>query len=274
MDSEIFGPNGELRDFEGRPGDPRPPGNILNAAVRRRWGNRVLLSTDTVTYPKARNTATFVDTGDVGRTAQFNTQFRFALDNGLGSPILPFSYVNPTRPPGTSLNMTIRRGVDSDAPLTIDPGFMDLTKNDTAPFDTVPGRSLGIDIQLVSTGAVSALWIEVMSTVVDDQSRGSQLESWGTQVSSQVVAANVASVQLLPSHFGRAQFIIVNTSTNADLWISFGGTPVVNGNATLVLPRNIFASYESPIGGFRGIINGIWSAGATGSALCTEGLIY
>jgi hypothetical protein len=122
----------------------------------------------------------------------------------------------------------------------------------------------------------TAVWVETIAAVVSDVAVANRLVGT-TRANSFFQTAAVfgspAHVVLLFPSAGRAQFTIVNTSVNSDLLLKFG-----NGNAnwatlngSIVLPRGQFATYESPVGGFRGRVDATWSDPAPdGGAIVTE----
>lgn len=285
--TRLIGPHGELRDFFHRPGDPAPPTGQYQPP--RQWGRRVLLAADgfkpTIGTPPLTGRNTLIETHDLGRTYPINVQVRFAQSDAQGNPILPFT---PAFPPsltaGHLVNLTVRRGSDEVAPVAVDTYQLlaDLTGSagQTIPFDIITGRSLGVDIEFPDIGGTPVgLWVEAIATIVTDISEQDKIKGWKTSLIQGVLgpAISPANVVLLPAHPDRAQFVVVNMSANADLIVCFGpganwGPPNVVGS--VVLPRNMFATYESPVGGYRGIVTGSWTAGAVGGALVTEGTYY
>lgn len=137
------------------------------------------------------------------------------------------------------------------------------------PFDIVTARSLGLDIQL--NNATSDLWVESIATEVEDISTQNKILGWNAGTVRFMGQAAIFS-QFLFAHPDRVQFVICNTSVNANLWIGFGVIPVVGAVGSLVLPKNTFATYESPVGGWRGDVFGVWDAAGIGGALVTEGV--
>lgn len=292
---------GELLDYIPRPGDPSYAQQMGKQRHSRanRWGNRVLLAvqpsnnTANLGTTQARNRATVVETGDLGIARPIAIQVRFAL-NGLGKPGLPFA---PLTPPLISadviqLRWTVRRGIDPSSTPTEDTYLQFLSQPagivygsiDRAPFDVIAARSLGIDVEIIQVGptgsgppTVSVLtsnyWVEVVAYPIAVESEIQKMGAWFNVVGPRFQAASAASVLLASNHAARCQFIIANTSTNANLYVSFGAPAVIPTSATLVLPAvPQFSVYESPIDGFRGPIYGIWdNAAPNGGALVTEG---
>ena len=207
--------------------------------------------------------------------------------------MLPFRDVNGVLAPAVGdpdINavFTFRRGVDPLAPVAqdVDRQFGLNSKQDSVPFDIVSCRSLGLDIALEQpTGTLAQalkanIWIEVLAVVVHEVSDRERLPGWfslydipASFAGSNFLSATTTPIVLIPGEQARAQFIIVNTSTNADLWIAFGSTVSIVGlNATIIIPAGGTNRYESPIGGFTGIITGVWNNVApNGGALVTSG---
>lgn len=262
----------------------REPGNS-----RILWGKRVLLVTDPVGYAPylaghaPKNVDTIVDTGKLAQSMPVHVTVRFAAastDNG--APILPFTEnVVSTAGNGVGLYFAIRRGVDMLAPTTVDRYIMPVGANnftrDRVPFDVVESRELGVDVELLCPGnptnPATALWVEAIATPVDYPSPQKVFPGYTGVMVPLPVAASPAAVILMPPRAGRRQFYIVNTSTNANLWVLFGDFAVV-GQSTVVLPANQFATYESPVGCFTGLVTGIWdNAAPNGAAMVTEGIV-
>jgi hypothetical protein len=293
---------GELQDFEARPGDPTyaQVAGSQRGSRRQRWGNRVLLAVQPSNNPNlggaiARNRATVVEVGDLGIVRPLALQVRFAV-NGGGQPQLPFA---PLTPPFASSDLiqlvwTVRRGIDPVADATRDTYLQPLSQPagsiygsiDRAPFDVIAARSLGIDVELRQTDATGLgpptqptittnYWVEVIAFPITNEGNLQKLTAWQNNVGPGFRAASPTSIVLMPVHNARCQFIICNTSTNANLWVSFGAPAVITPTpqATFVLPSSPqFSVYESPVDGFRGIVYGIWdNATPNGGALVTEG---
>lgn len=302
MRSPIDPLTGELLDFDARPGDPTyaQQSGQQRGSRAKRWGNRVLLAVQPSNNPNlggaiARNRATVVEVGDLGVVRPIAVQVRFAY-NGGGQPQLPFA---PLTPPLPSVDMirlvwTVRRGVDPASTPTADTYLQPLSEPagsingsiDRAPFDVIPARSLGIDVELQQVGAggfgpptqpilPTNYWVEVVAFPVTHEGNLQKLTAWQNVAGPSFKAASATSIVLMPLHNARCQFIICNTSTNANLWVSFGDPAIITPtpHATLVLPSSPqFSVYESPVDGFRGIVYGIWdNATPNGGALVTEG---
>jgi hypothetical protein len=273
-----------MSDFTSRQGDL----NVAQATRndRNRWGRRALLATVPSGNPNlhglvATNKATLIDTGPLNAHRPVHVEVRFCVANvGNAQPLLPFTDICfgvPATP--AVLTFTIRRGIDPNAPMTEDQYTMQIGVgtgvNDRVPFDIITCRSLGIDVAISgNTNHLSNIWIEAIATPVDLVSERVVLGGYnGVTVSSPaVIPASAVQVTLAPRRMSRTQVIITNTSTNANLWVAFGQTVTV-GSATLVIPANQFARYESPIKGYCGVISGIWdNATPNGTALVTEGV--
>ena len=293
--SNLIGSRGELLDFDSVPGDPTYAEQAGRQDKQRamRWGNRALiaLNPDPNTNPNlfgqkgARNSATVLQVSDLGREYPISVQIRFARVNvTTGAAVLPFVDLNwpigGLADPPVILNFKIRRGVDPLAPVTDDLYRMlpVNTKVDSVPFDVITGRSLGLEVSIEQPGGTPAqnnlcnFWLEAVATVLDDVSARARLPGYFTILNRTFVPAVNASVQLLASMNARAQFIIQNTSTNANLWVNFGFTAVLPPvpDATLVIKPGDY--YESPVGGYTGFVFGAWDDPApNGGALVTEG---
>lgn len=283
--SRVVGPYGDLQDYIGRTGDPSPatirPGH---PSRRQRWGNRVKLSNNpNGVFGPAKGSATVIDTGDLGRTHLFLVQMRFAAIAADGTPALPFFDEWPLS--NTTLTINVRRGVDDLAPVAIDQFVMGQNGvGDTLPFDVLAARDIGVDLVLGNPAGQTSLWVEAITTIVTTPPIEAEVIGWplrfgGTQIAA---VATPGNVRLMASHNARAQFIIVNTSTNADLILSLDKSVIpATGSATwgpppvgsIILPKNVFATYESPVGGWRGEVWGSWNnAAPDNGAMVTEGL--
>lgn len=267
---------GRLYDFIPRPGDAAPPGGVTS--LRQRWGARELLSTFT------RTADVFVDTGDLDHVRAIDLQMRFAL-NGTGNvPVSPFTFSMPALA-NTQLAVTVNRSVDPDAAPTGDVYLMPIggigSGGETLPVDVIVSRRLTVRVDFIPSPGTTGtpVWVEMMATPVENIGTRNRVVGWpevnaGVPASGFVAAvASPANVQLLAARASRAQFIIVNTSTNADMIVRFGpGASWVGPTGTLVLPANTFSEYESPIGGYRGAVTASWNnAAPDGGALITEG---
>ena len=294
--SPLIDERGRLDDFEGGfLGESRQAMEATReGGRRRRWGNRQLLSVMPDQNPHlgglvTKTSATLVDTGDLGRAYPINVQVRFALVQAAnGQPIMPFTDLNPfvggLAGPGVRMTMTIRRGVDPQAPTTQD--LYDMpdvrTVQDAAPFDTIVARSLGLDVGLTMVGGTDAqrkqanVWVEAVAVVNDQVGVRDTLPGYLDLIDllTAFVPANAASVLLAKKHVARCQFFVCNTSKNADLYVLFDqlGLSADPTHATMVLPAGGANVYESPIGGWAGDVKGVWvGAPLDGGALVTTG---
>jgi hypothetical protein len=248
-----------------------------------RWGQRALITNDPALLlgrpgqpPPGVMNSNMVDTDDLGVPRALNLQLRFALNQilqGTSQPILPFS---PRYPIGVPISVETRRSVDARASLITETSIIQTT-SDVLPFDIITARKLGVTVRV---GAVpgTTVWVEAVATPVEDIATQNKILGWPV-VNSQVFsgASNAVQQVFLIPNADRVQFVIVNTSTDGNLILSFG--PALASWAgpvgTIVLPKNMFASYESPVGGFRGQVSGIWDGAApTGGALVTEGTFF
>lgn len=283
--SELVDPDtGELLDnpAPGRYGD-QVPGSGGTRTPRRRWGTRVLLSNIPAlmnAQPFARSRATVVETQDLGHPRLIDVQMRFALNASTqgNQPIQPFTPIFPLAPPLAALRIVLRRGLTPTGSVSTDTKTL-TTFPQAFPWDILLERNLGIDVELIA-GTPTSLWIEVIATPVQYPGYRDQVRGWTRNVTLTNFIAAVASpanVILLPANETRVQFFIVNTSTNADMIVALGDPGIGPASwaiptGSIVLPRNQFASYESPIGGFAGgPITASWTAAPTGGALVTEG---
>lgn len=279
---------GQLRDFEAFPGD-EPPSFFQNPdSMAQQWGRRILLTVNDfiANNPNPTNVATMIQTGDLGAAHPINVQLRFAQADSNGNPILPFTPAWPVSlTTGNVLTVNVRRGNDPVAPVTIDTYQLAADATGTAgpvlPFDIVTTRSLGIDVEYDFPGGfANGVWVEAVATIVTTLSRQNQIFGWAVASQEGVLpsVASPASRVLLTAHADRQQFVITNTSTNADLILSFAptaswGPPVIVGS--IILPKNTFARYESPVGGYNGIVSGSWNnAAPDGGALVSEGTFF
>jgi hypothetical protein len=271
-DGRYFGPHGELRDFERRPGDPR---QRIPAAARRWAGISLIKNANS----NPQNRKTLIDTGDFGETCSVNIQLRFAFDanNSEVQPILPWDPVY--RGDGT-IRVSIRRGLDTLSNV-IEETTDIRSPVDLAPFgdgdqlglDIVEARNLSISVEM--THGLSDVWVQAVATVVEQIGTRDRVVGWERAEQRTIAAANAAT-QLAKARPGRVQYLVVNTSTNANLFV--GKDNAVSAlNAMLVLPGGVgrFSHYESPVGGYRGELWGFWDVGApNGNALVTEGFYY
>ena len=275
--SEFVDPfTGKLYDAptQGRHGDSDP--NASNRPNKRRWGSTYLISNDPVDFVAqtgmgtaivAKQNPVLIDTHDLGVPCPVFVEMRFA-GNGLGNkPILPFVNYYPFSAI-TPLNVLVKRGIDPTAGL-YEEKFSLNNSGDVLPFDVVDSRNLIITASL--SGTPNKLWVQTLATPVHEIGTKSKVIGF-QKTNATNFAANAASVLFLPDNPGRVSFMITNTSTNANLFVSFGSSSTITA-ATFVLPKNMFAVYESPIGGYAGRVAGIWDDPApNGRAFVTEGV--
>jgi hypothetical protein len=231
------------------------------------------------------DSATVIDVRDLDRTYPINVQLQFASVDAAGNPVLPFSPVWPFLGGGEKLDIIVRRGTDPNAGVVENDFTLQsfgTQAGDVWPFDVITARTLGIECRFSNGGAgADAIWVQAIATIVDDVATRDKVIGWPTAISAGAggfiaAVATPGNALLLRQHAQRAQFFIVNTSTNADLLLGFGQAPSWAGpTGNLILPANTAATYESPVGGFRGEVRGSWNNGApNGGALVTEGLYY
>jgi hypothetical protein len=295
--------DGRLQDFEGRHGEEAYARLVgIEHGRRRRWGNRQLLAVQPDDNPllgglTGKNSATLIDTGDLGKAYPINVQIRFALLVGNlnlppgtvlnGQPQLPFTdlcpFVGSGGAPEIDLIFTVRRGVDPLAPVTQDRYLMPNigTLPDAAPFDTITTRTLGVDVEIVQHGLpsnpariFSNLWIEAVAVVDSQVGQKDLLPGYVELLSRGFFAASAAPVLFLEQRVSRCQFFACNTSKTSDLYVLLGASslPASPTNASIVLLAGGANIYESPVGGFAGQVSGVWTGGTLdGGALITEG---
>jgi hypothetical protein len=86
--------------------------------------------------------------------------------------------------------------------------------------------------------------------------------------SEAVVTAAVANTVLAAANANRTMEGFIVNNSNKNLWVRFGtAAAVAAAPCVKVLPNG--GNYDIP-GGYTGIINGIWEAGATGSCVVHE----
>lgn len=255
----------------------------------RRWASERLLAVGNPPIPaavKRTNRATLIDTGDLGTPRPIHLKFKYAVCDANGNPAVGTTGViwqdSWPIPFSAFFRVTVRRGLGPtsgtvDEVYTVPSVSSGSFDRDNIPFDIITCQSLGIDVE-IAPGFVAnpAIWFAVVATEVNEASLKDKLVSYNVATQRIVTAAN-ATTLLLNQHIARTQFTITNTSTNAPLWVNFGPGAVVGPPpvATLVLPQNTFARYESPIGGYNGIVTGFWdNAAPDGFALVTEGTQY
>ena len=241
------------------------------------WGSRQLLTNDPLAGSRGRAIATMVSTDLLRVPKPIALQFRFQgpavaatnfqlLDSGwqLFAPV--------------DLRVTINRGIDVLGGATTD--VVDVPVGEQVPIALVLAHKLTVTVAL-NTGSTTGFWCEVIAAPLDavDFSAllggpGGELGGYGTANVTRVAAA-AADTLLLNSNDARRQFLIVNNSVQ-DLAVKFGLAPSLGAGAesfSVLLPGGVSAQYESPIGGYTGVVRGIWAAAdAAGEALVTEGV--
>lgn len=272
------------------------PGNS-----RMTWGRRVLLCTTpqnpagALASYRPKSVDNLVDTGNLPRSMPIHVAVRFSSADitlvspvppavpyyiGGGAPRLPFGRLTrPVLGNGVGLTFYVRRGTDPLAPTTVDTFFMPIGADnyviDQVPFDIFESQNLAIDVEMtpgILPDPGSALWVEAVATSVDYPAVRYVGAGYNYALHADLGASHSAIV-LAPGRAARRHIIIVNTSTNANLWVLFGDFAVVGSSATFVLPANSFAKYEAD-DCYTGFITGIWDAlSPNGKALVTEGLV-
>jgi hypothetical protein len=273
-DRDLIDSRGNLVDYIPRAGDPPPPGSRRGGSKRQRWGGvRFLNKTE------PNNRAVLIDTGDLGRVHSIDVQLRFASNNGAvqSNPVLPW-LARFTELSGTVI-VTVVRSYDPDSAPIQETFIIDGNQahppfvGQTLPFDILTARQLTVTVELfgATLPGLPGIWAEANATVVDDIADVAKVVGAPLQ-RNKFYATSAALQQFLIDQPSRSQFIIVNTSTNANLMIGFDvATSWAGPVGSIVLPFIVpFASYESPAGGFRGPVFGIWSIAGDGGALVTE----
>jgi hypothetical protein len=273
-DNRIIDERGNLHDYIPRIGDPPPPGSKRGGSKRQRWGGVRFLNKNS-----PNNRAVIIDTGDLGKIYPIDVQLRFAANAGAvgDNPVLPWT-ARFTELSGTVI-VTVIRSYDPDsAPIqetfVIDgnqahPPFV----GQTLPFDIINARALTVIVELFGATLPGSpgIWAEANATIAEEIADVAKVVGAPLQ-RNKFYATSAVLQQFLIAQPSRSQFIIVNTSTNADLMIGFDAlTSWVGPVGSIVLPAIVpYASYESPSGGFRGDVFGIWNIAGNGGALVTE----
>ena len=263
---------------------------------RQRWGARVLLgmnATGATALPlDIMAKQTFVDTQQLGINMPIDVRARFAPVQDIATANLVAGRFDPDLDRtgitiGYSLVFTIRRAVDPLATVTTDVYTMSAGGNtlgqfgNVLPFDILSEQFLGIDVELVPVGGSDglpgtgiALWVELLASPVTQIGTADKVTAYPFARVNAFPTDAVAATLLLRPRAGRAQFIVVNTSTTSNLYLFFapGGSIL---QATVVLPKNTFARYDSPIGGcWGGFVSCIWDIAGDGGVFITEGSYY
>jgi hypothetical protein len=261
-----------------------------------KWGGRNLLSNDpallnrptgpSVFGPSSNGqvvSATLIQIADLGRPRQINLQLRFApvISSTNTTPRLPFSYdvvggVNKYR-------VTVRRTVDRQAGPVEE--VFELFPQDTLPLDIVLARELTVVVEALTLGSPGQAWVECAAALVSEPGPRNLWHPWDIVQVQRFELTSAIGQRLIVENKDRYQFTVCNTSTDADLLIGFASptpdkvlppVPVWPGtNGAFVLPRNMFAVYESPpMTCFKGNVMGVWSNAGNGGALLMEGTVF
>jgi hypothetical protein len=252
----------------------------LGSQRDQKWGGRYLISDDAaLNNTGTPRRVTILNTGDLGIPTPINVQLRFALNIAANrQPALPFVY--PCHGGISLVRVTVRRGVDETSGMTTD--IYNLSVNDVLPIDIITARLLQVEVEVTGFGSGSTTWVEAIATPVSEIGPINQVHPWSVPRNPAFIATTAAETTLLAANSDRGQFFIVNTSTDADLMVQLGKGPNGLGptwgpppRGTYVLPRNMFAVYESPTpAGYKGTVFGIWSGAGTGGALIHEGTVF
>ena len=252
-----------------------------------KWGGRTLFSNDAALLNRPQGqqvrSQTMVQIADLGRNRQINLQMRFAnvINSSNVTPALPFSFdmVGGV----TKYRVTIRRAVDRQAGPVEE--VFDLFPQDTLPVDVILARELTVNVEALTLGTDGQGWVEMAAGIVSDPGPRNLWHPYDVVNQQRFQATAAAGVRLLAANKDRYQFTICNTSTDADLLIGFA-SPLPNNavpplpvwpstNGALVLPRNMYATYESPpTACFKGNVMGVWSNAGNGGALLMEGTVF
>lgn len=248
----------------------------------QKWGGRYAISNWAADNNVGINRqVTCVQTGDLGEPTALNLQIRFAaLATPVGtlgvSPVMPFVY--PAVGSMSRVRVTIRRGSDPSASPTVD--TYDVPTGWTLPIDVVTARNLGVEVEAIGFVADDTRgYIEAIVAPVTAIGPKNTSYPWSRPENAAFIATNAAAVSLLGENSDRQQFTICNTSTDADLMVQLGLGPsgdlprwLPTPRGSFVLPRNMFAVYESPAGNCcKATIYGIWSNAGNGGALVHAG---
>ena len=285
---------GALLDFDPRPGDSdsawRARYGHARGHGRQRWGRRVQLATPNSgpvapTLVGVKSVANLVSTEDLETPQPIFTLVRFAAALSAGGEDVTgtqqppqFSRCAPNY--GAALNFlkfTTSRVVDPSGVPTLDTSIVSLHSDanlnpmgDSVNFDTINCRQLDINVEMVGPPGTS-VWVEALSSVIEEPSRLEKLTGYQFARVFAFAPTDHLPHLMLPARPARVQFIIVNQSPDSDLYVGFGlADPTVF--PTFILPKNISAVYESPIGGYNGPITGAFIGGVpTGSGVITDG---
>lgn len=277
--ADLMGPTGVIEDFIPRPGDsPYVP-----KEKRGRWGRRILLTDLPNLAPGRSASATIVDTGDMGKDFAVAINIRFGVvdfANPNNQPTV-FTAQNPITPGGV-LTIKVRRGISTDAPVAVDTYTMVIgTASDIVPFDIFLGRAVAVDI---SISGLAAIWIEAIASIVDQISprtavQGQVTIQQNTRIPVTATPLNWGNI-LLPARRNRAWWAVTNLSAAQPLILSFDANANFAAAGAevgiiIVAPGGRTGAagsrYESPMGGWNGLVTGSWAAAdAAGGALITE----
>jgi hypothetical protein len=89
----------------------------------------------------------------------------------------------------------------------------------------------------------------------------------GPDVPITTIAAPI-NVIIAVANSSRAPEGLIINNANKNMWVTFTGTAATTASPSIMIPAN-GGSVDIP-GGYTGVINAIWVAGATGSAIVHE----
>lgn len=242
---------------------------------KNRWGNRTLLASGINNIPGSRKRATVVDTESLVVPTVWAVRTRFQSALPTGNPVIDESRWGPL-PQSGGVSAIVRRALDENATLTDERYTVGLNMP-----EFYLAKKLMIDFQMEDDEGPTSDFVECIAVpvcCVDGSVLGTglagDLGGYGTTVVTRVAVTTIDNSLLLNANQFRRQFYIQNNSTQT-LAVKLGSGASDNAGAeswTFLLPGGANACYESPIGGYTGIITGVWfGADAAGEALITEG---
>lgn len=258
----------ELRDALRRHNRSRMPG-------RDRYGDRTLLASGVIVPAGSRKRSTIIDTDIWPYPVVWAVRLRFQSALPLGNPSIredAWGFL----PVSGGVTAIVRRAVDDMAGLTDELYTVGLN---FPQFHLA--KKLVIDLQMADEEGGAQDFAEAIAVPICDidgsvlgGSLAGELGGYGTTNFSRVAATTTGNTTLLASNQFRRQFFIQNNSAQT-LAVKLGSgaaTTAGSENWTFLLTGGSDAVYESPIGGYTGIVTGVWfAADAAGEALITEG---
>lgn len=276
------------------PRDPlltgRDPRTFANKADK--WGDRVFLVPQSVAIASGlKSRTTVIDTHYFPTPRAIAIFFRF---QGVNSPVdaagrmtqgpaIPLA-ANWFPTPSFNAKVRVRLSLSVDGQVSETEYTNDVSALVQAPLilpRVVLCHKLAIDVEciggfteLAANSAYCEVWAAPVETVqpvslIDNRS-GDLVGNYTADLSR--FASSIVSTDFLFADITRRQFIVHNNSTQR-LALAFGGlAPQFTAGAerwTVLLQPG--AIYESPIGGFAGVVRGVWDVvDAAGEALVTS----